>query len=225
MSRAAAIGAKCSLILEGKKMNFVQAIVQLSAGNKILRKDWAQKTSMIYLEINSGKIIAYQENGNYYELRVFHTDDFLANDWIIYEEPKDKETLWGYANFDYIIKKFGAQALWRRPNSALGQQIIFEIPVGFVTDSEERAWLTALRTFMMFKGHPLATAPHSTHGVQYYLTVYYGSSIKIDCVISPYIRTYISPSFNSRQDAEQAIKDIGKKELDHMFKTFQGIYD
>ena len=82
----------------------------------------------------------------------------------------------------------------------------------------------AFRTLIRLKAHPLSVAAVDEK-YQYVIlqaqeiidvSKYMGLEFKLD---------YLSPFFNSEEDARQAIKDIGEERILSMFKVLQGDYD
>jgi hypothetical protein len=97
-------------------------------------------------------------------------------------------------------------------------------------DSIEKAdkFAKALDTFIRLKAHPLAVKPDfEDDEEQFYIGVNLcgGTAVSVSSDYAPDKPDYLSPMFDSEEDADKAIKDIGEDNLVEMFKTFSGLYE
>lgn len=153
-----------------------------------------------------------------------NVNDILSK-WAIYEEPKEEK-----------------MALWKTGSQDINHQahikiVILPQPQPFVEDGihakyfkfyelkEAKEWNKGLQTFMLLKSHPLAV-PADEREEQHYIRY---NDCNDDIIISQarnleYKLTMLSPMFAGEEDANKALSDIGKENIIHMFKTFQGVY-
>lgn len=112
--------------------------------------------------------------------------------------------------------------------SWFGEDPIFN----FKENGTGEKWKKAIATFLRLKQHPLARKCKHEDGLQWVIilraTMFkaYTAEYELttDCWRSTYTKiAYLSPCFNLAEDANKAIKELGKDNLLEMFRTFQGV--
>lgn len=100
-----------------------------------------------------------------------------------------------------------------------------EIEESSTEQDKASKFITALKTLMELKSHPLAVPASDDNKYQYFIC-FCITILKINNYsLNSFKLSEISPAFNDKIDAQQAIEDIGENRLIEMFKVFQGIYD
>jgi hypothetical protein len=103
-----------------------------------------------------------------------------------------------------------------------------EVEFGFLKQEIRNKWSDSLVTFMELKSHRLAKKP--TMQVYYAITCTMGGQLGVIRLERPEGDDYfkfpsiLSPLFQTGDDAETAIKEIGSKRLIEMYMIFSGEY-
>lgn len=101
------------------------------------------------------------------------------------------------------------------------QQASEKIYKGLVFNSKEsaEAYQKAIETFMELRRCAGSVTP--CEGYQYILRLNQYLDVHVACVDSYFIKySDISPCFNTREDASNAVEKLGAEDIKHMFKTF-----
>lgn len=217
-------------------MNFFEALDKMHYDKCDMLYD-----SEIRYRLDRGKLYCFGKNG--WGESGANVNGLLQGSWQIYEEPKcncpdnvyskDGSGIAGCTQFNcnkhglVWLKPKETKGLWEADKKLIASRITLEITNSpFASTLQSRQWVKALHTFMELKGHPLTVKP-SEEKEEYVIRIntdenilYIEEMLTLDGKL-----TEISPTFEIEEDAEEALNDIGKENLLHMFKTFSGLYE
>lgn len=191
-------------------MNFFEAMKMVDEGKTVLSNQYAH-----YKKIE-GKLCQRRSHlDGWTEDSMIESE--INGDWDFYDNPKKER----------IEKPKKEKGLWDSKRSWYdGSIIAITFDPSMDNKGQLDMWADALKTFMELKGHPLATAV--LNGVEQYFIFFdlYHEDSKIDMqMFSESKGGYLSPAFETWDDASKAIGDMGNKELIKMAKVFHGIYE
>lgn len=202
-------------------MNINEALIALGEG-KIIKCDKVDSwTRIIYYKIIDNNIYSFIEEKN---------GEDSSKDWELFEITLSNLRYSSISETD-PVEEYKKKKL-KKNYGALGfnKEIIsfnqFFSQYEYQKSESDKAlkFINALKTLIELKSHPLAVPFNDGKTYQYFICSY---AFEPTLTINNYsYKLYeVSPAFNNKEDAQQAIKDIGKDRLLSMFKVLQGIYD
>lgn len=189
-------------------LTWPQAVKKMIEGEWCVSEDFPSlKQSFIDDKLKSKNL----HDGSVVDNQYFSPEE-MKNMWAIYEKPKEKKSY-----FDVVGVIASDCSILSR----------VDLGLGLSSNKSMRDTANAFITFIKLKAHPLAVACEDNVR-QYFIAATNDLNNLKDFYFDPYVYlssklNFISPAFNTKEDARKAVEDIGRFELLHMLKYFQGV--
>ena len=202
-------------------MKFTEMLEELKKGEKVTRKEWEKVKSYRYkyIKLEHGDCVAYLKDGSVRhkgeELTnwvgcVFGCADFTAEDWKIYQEnptqmwkPQADETYYSIDNSGIIIGTNKAEFDMDRR----------AIELGNCFKTKEKALHMLEKIKIINKLRELSNT-RSIYNQDKFIIYYNFQENKVSCGEINYMKvTSFEVYFKTREDCENAIKEIGEDNL------------
>lgn len=213
---------KIDAIEQSKQFSFDEAYAEMKNG-KFYRAITGHYGDITY-RIHNNKLQFFCISENKFTDSEAIYNDLKECIFIEVEYPEKEEIK--YSEMGFQINKLDTPISNKEPTISIESRH-FDTTIYFIMKNREteREWAIALNTFMLLKSHPLAVKV-ILGKKQFFICLHSDGYICIEDHLNYGKLDEISPAFKSNEDAQKAIDDIGKDNIMHMFKTFQGLgYD
>ena len=195
-------------------MKFTEILEELRKGKKVTREKWKEcKTECYkYIKLEHGEIIAYlkDDNGEERSKCMFEFADFTAEDWKIYKEPtknwepKEGDTIFYITETGRVISGTFLSLL---PSD--NDKVLFNN--AFQTAEEAEHMVEKIK--IINKLRELSNT-RSIYNQDKFIIYYNFQENKVSCGEINYMKvTSFEVYFKTREDCENAIKEIGEDNL------------